>query len=317
MSESMDWIEVCIHTESGAVEPISNILHEEGAAGVAIEDPQELLKEREDQFGEIYALNPADYPEDGVYVKAYLADTGELERTLEVIGQRIQELKDFGIEIGRGTLTTRDIEEESWANAWKQYYKPVEISDRITIVPEWEDYTSKRENEQIIKMDPGMAFGTGTHATTMLSIQALDRYVQQGDFVMDVGCGSGVLSVASALLGASDIHAYDIDEIAVESTLANASLNGFKEKIQVRKNSLLEGIDVQADVIVSNILAEIIVKFTDDAWNCLKTDGWFLVSGIISEKQSMVEEQLKASGFTIQDVRNQDDWISIAAQKLQ
>lgn len=313
----MDWIEVCIHTKNEAIEAVSNILHEEGAAGVSIEDPAELQKERPNQFGEIYSLDPADYPEEGVYVKAYLAKTDELPGNLQRIRSRVDELRNFGIDIGQGTMTQQDIIEESWANAWKQYYKPVKVSERITIVPEWESYTPESTEERIIKMDPGMAFGTGTHATTSLSIQALDRHVRQGDFILDVGCGSGILGIAALLLGASEVHAYDIDEVAIESTISNAQLNGVDSKLVAKKNSLLEGISTQADIIVSNILAEIIVQFTDDAWNCLKEGGRFLVSGIISEKQDMVEKRLIASGFQIESVHELDDWISISAIKQQ
>lgn len=317
MSGMMDWIEVCIHTKNEAIEPVSNILHEEGAAGVAIEDPAELEKERPDVFGEMYSLSADDYPKDGVYVKAYLADTDELPGNLERIEKRVLELRDFGIDIGKGTLTKRDIVEESWANAWKQYYKPVEVSERITIVPEWEAYTPKREDEKIIKMDPGMAFGTGTHATTSLVIQALDRFVKKNDFILDVGCGSGILGIAALLLGASEVHAYDIDEVAVESTISNAKLNGFESQLIAEKNSLLEGIETEADLIVSNILAEVIVQFTDDAWKCLKPGGRFLVSGIISEKRQMVEDRLLQSGFEMESVSEQEDWISIVAKKQQ
>lgn len=311
----MNWIEVCVHTTNEAIEPIANILHEQGAAGVAIEDPLEIKKERDSIFGEIYELNPADYPEEGVYVKAYLAETDELEHVLKQIRESVKHLSSLGIDVGNAEVTTSSIEEESWATAWKQYYKPITVSDRITIVPEWEEYKPEHERELIIRMDPGMAFGTGTHPTTMLSVRALDRLITPGDTAIDVGCGSGVLSIAAALLGAEEIFAYDIDDIAISSTNANAELNRLSGRIHAAKNNLLDGVSVQADLIVSNILAEIIVKFVEDAWHCLKPGGWFVTSGIIQEKQALVTEKLETCGFSIQSIQTQEDWVSITAQK--
>ncbi|MFD2759466.1 50S ribosomal protein L11 methyltransferase [Lentibacillus juripiscarius] len=311
----MKWSEICIHTTNEAVEPISNILHEQGASGVVIEDPAELIKERDTFFGEVYELNPDDYPADGVHVKAYLPVNSELGETVDAMKKAINELERLGIDLGRNQLTVSEINEEEWATAWKKYYKPVKISDKVTIIPTWERYEPAAE-EVVLELDPGMAFGTGTHPTTAQSIRAIEQYINEQDVVLDVGCGSGVLSIASGLLGASKVHAFDLDDVAVNSTKINAELNGLQELITVKQNNLLKSVDMKADMIVANILADIIVQFTDDAWNNLKPDGVFITSGIIKEKHLAVQEALEEAGFRILEVNEMEDWISIAAKKI-
>lgn len=198
----MKWSEISIHTTQEAVEAISNILHEAGAGGVVIEDPFDLTKERDTQFGEIYELNPDDYPEEGVVIKAYLPVNSFLGETVEAIKEAINNLMLYNIDVGRNKVTISEVNEEEWATAWKKYYNPVKISERFTIVPTWETYERVSTDELIIELDPGMAFGTGTHPTTVMCIQALEKCVQSGDTVIDVGTGSGILSIAAAMLGA-------------------------------------------------------------------------------------------------------------------
>ncbi|MGP4061659.1 50S ribosomal protein L11 methyltransferase [Halobacillus sp. H74] len=310
----MKWSEVCIHTTSEAIEPVSNIFHESGASGVVIEDPQDM-KRQKTKLGEIYELNPDDYPAEGVYVKAYLPLNSFLNETVDGIKHSVTNLKEFGIDIGHNEVSINEVQEEDWATSWKKYYKPVKISEKITIIPTWEDYTPVSSDEIIIEMDPGMAFGTGTHPTTVLSIQALEQYMEKGDTVLDVGAGSGILSVASVLLGAEHVHAYDLDDIAVSSTKNNAALNNVEGKITAKLNDLLEGVDGEADLIVSNILAEIIVKFTDDAYRLIKPGGYFITCGIISGRKEMVRSRLVESGFEIVETNKMEDWVSIIAKK--
>ncbi|MDQ0351070.1 ribosomal protein L11 methyltransferase [Alkalibacillus filiformis] len=311
----MKWSEIKIHTTTEAVEPVSNILHESGASGVVIEDRQDLFQERSTLYGTIYDLDPSNYPEEGVYIKAYLPVNSFLGETVEEIKEAINNLVTFDIDIGKNNVTISEVNEEEWATAWKKYYKPVKISEKITIIPTWEDYEPVNSDEIIIELDPGMAFGTGTHPTTVLSLQALERYVSSGDQVIDVGSGSGVLSIASALLGANNVRAYDLDEVAVKSSTINVKLNKVQELVTSEKNDLLVGITEQADVIVSNILAEIIVQTTGDAFNLVKPGGYFITSGIIKGKKELVKDDLEAKGFNILEVNQMEDWISIIAQK--
>ncbi|MBS4176284.1 50S ribosomal protein L11 methyltransferase [Lederbergia citrea] len=311
----MKWTEISIHTTNEAVEPISNILHEAGASGVVIEDPVELTKERNDWFGEIYDLNPADYPEVGVMIKAYLPVNSFISETVDSIKQEITNLTTFDIDIGNNQVSTTEVKEEDWATAWKKYYNPVKISETFTIVPTWEDYERVSSDELIIELDPGMAFGTGTHPTTVMCIQALEKTVQKGDDVVDVGTGSGVLSIAAALLGAQTVTALDLDEVAVESARENVVLNKVSDIVEVRHGDLLHGLDKQADVVVANILAEVILRFTKDAAKIVKQGGYFITSGIIQQKKQEVKDAIQAAGFSIEETLVMEDWVAFVARR--
>jgi ribosomal protein L11 methyltransferase len=310
------WSEISIHTTNEAIEPISNILHEAGASGVVIEDPFELAKEREDQFGEIYQLDPQDYPDEGVIVKAYILVNSFLAETVDGIKEAINGLTSHNIDIGKNKVSIIEVNEEDWATAWKKYYHPVKISERFTIVPTWEEYTPVNSDELIIELDPGMAFGTGTHPTTVMCIQALERTVKKGDRIIDVGTGSGVLSIAGAMLGAEKISALDLDQVAVTTAKMNIELNHVQEIVEVSQNNLLEGIVEPVDGIVANILAEVIVRFTDDAAKIVKKDGYFIASGIIQQKKQDVKDALTKAGFEINETLLMEDWVALIAKKL-
>ena len=311
----MKWTEISILTTNEAVEAVSNILHEAGASGVVIEDSGELTKERFDQFGEIYALNPSDFPKNGVIVKAYLSATSFLAETVEEIKAAITNLINYDINIGENLLSISEVNEEDWATAWKKYYHPVKISERFTIVPTWENYTPVSTDELIIELDPGMAFGTGTHATTVMCLQALEKVVKKGDSVVDVGTGSGVLSIGAALLGATQVHALDLDLVAVNAAKENVELNKVDNVVEVFHGNLLDTVKEPADVVVANILAEIIMTFTDDAFSIVKPGGYFVTSGIIGAKKEDVKNALIASGFVIEEVLMMEDWVAIIAKR--
>ncbi|MFJ7726997.1 50S ribosomal protein L11 methyltransferase [Neobacillus sp. NPDC097160] len=313
----MKWSEISIHTTNEAIEPISHILHEAGASGVVIEDPFELTKEREDQFGEIYQLNPDDYPDEGVIVKAYLPVNSFLGETVEAIKDSINNLIIYDIDLGKNDVTISEVHEEEWATAWKKYYNPVKISEKFTIVPTWEIYEPVSSDELIIELDPGMAFGTGTHPTTVMCIQALERTVRPGDRVIDVGTGSGVLSIAAAMLGAEDVRAYDLDEVAVTSAKLNIKLNKVSNTVSISQNNLLDGVEENsADVIVANILAEVILRFTEDVARSVKLGGTFIASGIIQQKKEQVKEAIVAAGFEISETMLMEDWVAIIAKRI-
>lgn len=310
-------MEVTIHTSNEAIEPISDFLNEVGANGTVIEDPADITRENTPLFGEIYALNPNDYPTEGVLIKAYFPDNDQLHSKITQIKQQLNKVEEIGFQLGRKQISLNKIQESDWANAWKKYYKPVKITDHITILPTWEKYTPSSSQELIIELDPGMAFGTGTHPTTILSIKALEKYVAKDHIVVDVGCGSGILSIVAAKLGASKIHAFDLDAVAVSSTKMNASLNRVEQQIVVKQNDLLNEVKKEANIIVSNILAEIIMQFTREAWNNLKPGGLFITSGIITEKQQQVKDQLEMCKFQIIEKNEMDGWISFVAKKME
>ncbi|MDQ0339615.1 ribosomal protein L11 methyltransferase [Caldalkalibacillus uzonensis] len=313
------WAEVSVHTTQEAIEAVANILHEAGASGVVIEDAEDLQRQawQKQAEGEQYLveLNPEDYPEEGVILKAYFPMNSFLGETVEEIKTALNSLLLHDIKLGRGTITLTEVHEEDWAHAWKKYYKPVRISDKITITPTWEDYQPETEEEQVIELDPGMAFGTGTHPTTVLCIRALEKYLHHGDQVIDVGCGSGVLSIAAVKLGAEQVLALDIDELAVKVSRENVKVNGVASQVKVKQNNLLDHIDQVADIIVANILAEVILRFITDAYDRLRRGGYFITSGIISQKKQEVEEALVSHGFTIVETVFMEDWVAFIAKK--
>src|SRR5690625_4431304 len=306
----MEWQEIKIHTLNEASEAISNILNEFGANGVVIEDSVDLLKQVNDPFGEHYKLNSDNYPEDGINIKAYFPKNIDFSSKLEQIKQKIAQLKTYGLPVESLKVTTSIVHEQDWENEWKKYFKPTKITNRFVIVPNWEKYENKEENVHEIVIDPGMAFGTGTHPTTILSIQGLESTVQKDDVILDVGSGSGILSIASVLLGANTVYAYDVDEIAVKSTIANRDLNHFQQQIKVKQNNLLQGISKKANIIVSNILADILIDLVDDAWINLKDDGYFITSGIIAAKQHKVRKKLEEKSFKIIQTSTLENWVS-------
>ncbi|AOS99932.1 50S ribosomal protein L11 methyltransferase [Exiguobacterium sp. A1_3_1] len=313
----MKWSEICVHTTQEAIEAVSNILHEAGASGVVIEDVEdfEMMSHREDNFGEIWDETKRDeYPTQGVLVKAYLAESSDLTDTIKGIEHDIQQLTNFGLSIGTGAVTLTQVDEEDWAHSWKQFYKPVKISRHLTVVPMWEDYTPQPD-EKIIELDPGMAFGTGTHPTTVLCIQAIENYLQEQDRVVDVGTGSGVLAIAAAKLGAKDVFALDLDEVAVKSATENVALNEVSEQITVRQGDLMKELSEPVELIVANILAEVILLFVKDAYTLTLPGGHFIASGIISQKKDMVVQAMQEAGFTIVETTKLEDWVAIIAKR--
>lgn len=309
----MKWYELRVSTTSQAVEMISSILIEAGSSGVAIVDPMDLQMQGDD-FGQIKPDIDTLYVSDDVFVSGYFPDTKNIVEIRMVIESKLQEATQFGLDLGKNELVVDSVSEEDWANAWKTYYKPVRLSRFITVVPSWETYTPS-DKEIVIELDPGMAFGTGTHPTTRLSIEALEMVLRGGEHVVDVGTGSGILSIVAKALGANVVKAYDLDEKATQVAKENIALNPFAKDIVVRENDLLKGIQTSADVIVANILAEILEHLVEDAYRNLKPGGHFILAGIIQPKRDNLVTKLEQSGFEILQENRMKDWVSLICQK--
>ena len=304
------WQELTITVSREAEEAVSNILIDLGSQGVAIDDSADYLGEA-GPFGEVL---PQVEQLNTVGITAYYPETANLEMIRQEVKERLAQLRDFGLEIGKTQLTTQQLAEEDWADNWKKYFEPARITHDLTIVPSWTGYEATA-GEKIIKLDPGMAFGTGTHPTTKMSLFALEQVLWGGEVVLDVGTGSGVLSIASSLLGAKEIFAYDLDDVAVRVAQANIALNAGTENIHVAAGDLLKGVDIEADVIVANILADILVNLTDDAYRLLKDEGYLIMSGIISEKWDLVRESAEAAGFFLETHMIQGEWNACVFKK--
>jgi len=311
----MKWSEICIHTAQEAVEPITNILYEAGAGGVVIEDSNDLRKIRSKAFGEVYDLDPNDYPDEGVNVKAYLPVNSFLGETVDEIKQSINNLLLYDIDLGRNQITISEINEEEWATAWKKYYKPVKVTKNLSITPTWEDYHPADRGEQVIELDPGMAFGTGTHPTTVLCIEALERYMPANAKVLDVGTGTGVLAISAAKLGAREVLAVDLDHVAVQSAKINVKLNKVQDIVSVKQTTLADNVGAGYDVVVANLLAEIVIRMAEGAAKVLLPDGILIASGIINNKKDEVKHVLEGSGLTVIHEAAREDWVALIAKK--
>ena len=304
------WQELTITVSREAEEVVSNILIDLGSQGVAIDDSADYLGQV-DQYGELF---PEVEQSERVRITGYYPDSVDIEDIAAQANERLAELDGFGLETGDIELTRQELAEEDWADNWKKYFEPARITHDLTIVPSWTDY-EVTTGEKIIKLDPGMAFGTGTHPTTKMSLFALEQVLRGGETVLDVGTGSGVLSIASSLLGAKEIFAYDLDDVAVRVAQENIALNAGTENIQVAAGDLLKGVDIEADVIVANILADILVNLTDDAYRLLKDEGYLIMSGIISEKWDLVRESAEAAGFSLEIHMIQGEWNACVFKK--
>lgn len=311
----MQWAEITVHTTHEAQEAVANAFRDHGIEGVQIIDSEEPKRARENKYGEIYDLKKEDFPAWGVYVRAYTPFDETTNDLLCQLDARIVAFKDLGIDIGDFKMTLEVVQEEDWAHQWKEYYHPTRVTESFVIVPMWEKYEKEKEDDLIIQLDPGMAFGTGTHPTTRLSLQMLEDFVEKEDVVIDVGCGSGILSIAAAKLGVEQVVGLDLDPVAVDSAKRNVALNAVSSQVKVQEGNLLDGVTERPTVIVSNILADIILSFSQEAFDALPDGGLFLTSGIIDNQREKVVEKLEAIGFIIHEVRTMEDWIGVVAEK--
>ena len=307
------WIEVRVITKSEALEPISGIFYRLDCKGVAIEDPEDILGREQGPLTWDFAdINVLEHKGKVAVVKAYFAEEDNIEDVLQYVNERLTELKEMGLDLGEAKVEHEKMHEEDWANTWKQYYKPSKVGEKIVVKPIWEEYEAK-DGELVVDLDPGMAFGTGTHETTRMCIQALERYVKEESTVFDVGCGSGILAIAAAKLGAKLAVGVDLDPVAVESSIENIGYNNLNN-IEILHGNLVEVIDGKADIVVANILAEIICILTDDVKRVLKDGGIFITSGIIHDRVDMVCEKLEATGFEVIEKNRDGEWNCIVAK---
>ena len=309
-----NWIEITIHTTNEASEIVESILLDYGSTGVVIEDPTTLEENLHDDFGTIVELSPTDYPEVGVIVKGYI---NELNFDDETFNRFKDELEQLGKNINIGEffkIETTTIQDSDWENSWKDYFDILNIGEKFVIVPTWREYENE-EDKYVINIDPGMAFGTGGHETTSLCIKNLEKYVKPHDNVIDVGCGSGILSIAASYLTNGSLKAVDLDKLAVDVSRENFALNNLENRIEVEEASLLTKETKKYDVIVANILAHIIELMLEDAYKLLEDGGYFITSGIIKDKKDELLEKMLEQGFKLVEETSDNEWYSFVVTK--
>ena len=320
----MNWYQITIHTVSEAVEAISYMLGEMGITGVEIQDPRDILWQEKDPTAWDFIDEDllAGMNTEEVQVRCYVSFAAITnESDLETLQLKIaEELKQIAayLPIGTGRMEVSVKNEDDWANAWKKYYKPFRLGHHIHIVPTWIDEDEDLPGDVRITMDPGMAFGSGTHETTSMCITMLEDLIQGGERVYDIGCGSGILGITAAKVGAGKVICSDLDANAVLVAKENVEMNKVDDRTEVYMGDLLEVpayLEAQADVVESNIIADGIIGLAPNVRSVIKDHGYFICSGIIKERRQDVEDALNASGYTIKQVMEKGSWVAILSEK--
>ena len=304
----MRWLELTVQAHPEAIESVSELLSQHTSGGVAIEEPIELFDEGQEY--RVVMGKP-------VLVHAYLPIDGKEEEARQKIAEGLWHFSSLGSHFV-GELTTRTVNEEDWANAWKDYFHVTHIGQRLVIRPSWRDYTPTSD-EVVLTLDPGMAFGTGLHPTTRMCLEQVEQRVHTGMKVLDVGTGSGILAIAAAKLGAESVYAIDNSSVAVESTLANAEMNDLQDRIQVVLGVLDDAeatrMTGQYDFVIANIIAHVIGSIASQLAQVVSPTGLLVVSGIIEARRHDAEDPLLAAGLELVEQVMIDDWMALVMRR--
>lgn len=322
----MNWTEVSIYTTTNGLEIINGALLKLGINDAVIEDAGifEDFLNNETLNWDYYDEDVANMKDKESCIKVYLADNEQGRELLAKINEFIHELKneDIGIDLGRLSIERRILNDEDWANNWKQYFKPFLVADKIIIKPSWEHYDEATDGKIILEIDPGMSFGTGQHHTTRLCIEQINKHLKKDMEVLDMGCGSGILSIAALLLGAKSCVGVDIDENSVRIAKENAGLNNiYDDKFSVYCGDVTEDTTLQDkigynkyDMIAVNIIAQIIMGMSETFPKFLKKGGLVIASGIIKKYLQDVIDNFESLGFEIIEINESEEWVSITAK---
>ena len=316
----MKWNKVTLKTRTDVEDIIISTLADIGIQGAEIEDKQPLTEEDKKQmFVDILPDMPED---DGVaYLNFYLDEDENVEEMLQKVKDELSELRNF-VDIGEGTITTSQTEDKDWINNWKQYFKQFYVDD-ILIIPSWEEVKEEDKDRMIIHIDPGTAFGTGMHETTQLCIRQLKKYVTPETELLDVGTGSGILSIVALKLGAKHAVGTDLDPCAVPAVEENKEVNNIPtESFDMMIGNIIDDKAIQDkvgyekyDIVVANILADVLVPLTPVILNQMKKGGIYITSGIIDDKEETVVKAVKEAGLEVLEVTYQGEWVSVTARK--
>ena len=312
----MEYVELTVHTTSEASELVADVMWEYTEGGVAVSDAKDVVALIRGDTGVYwdYIDEELQVPRTDVLVKCFIKPD-VADAAIADIRRQLAEMKARGgLDFGSLEETRRMIDGDDWIDVWKKHFRPIHIGKRVVVVPAWIDY-EKKADEVVVTLDSNMAFGTGEHETTSMCLEALQEVLKAGDTVIDVGCGSGILGIAAAKLGAKLCYLTDIDPVAVESARHNAQENGVSEKCIVAHSDLLADASVQGDVVLVNITAEILTRLAPSMPKNLKQGGTLILSGIIESRRALVKEAFAAQGLTLLGERNKGEWYALVYQR--
>ena len=318
----MTWYELTIETNNKSENLLTEILWGLDSAVVSIKDEQDYINWTDDGFGSVKNDQPAPgtYENNPVVLGYFSADKNIADIITEIRKYQENYNKELAVDqqIVIHDIRYNALEDQDWETAWQAYYEPINVSRFMDIVPIWEkDDQATDPQKTTLFLDPGMAFGTGSHETTKLALRLLEIAMVGGEDVIDVGTGSGVLAIAAKKLGANKVAAYDYDESILDITRNNFTLNDVADEIHVDQNNILNGIDTQVDIITANILFEILEPLIPQAYSNLKADGQLILSGIFEDKIDNMLALLDNQDFTVETVMNMGEWYGILAHKGQ
>ena len=316
----MKWNQFRLTTTTEAEDIVSSMLMDLGIQGVQIEDKVPLTQgDKEQMFVDILPDMPED---DGkAYLTFYLDEDEDAGAILMQVRRELEEMRSY-LDVGECTIEESQTEDVDWVNNWKKYFHQFYIDD-ILVIPSWENVEPKDQDKMIIHIDPGTAFGTGKHETTQLCIRQLRKYMKDGEKILDVGCGSGILGMLALKFGAKHSVGTDLDPCAIDATHENMEVNGIrKDQYEVMIGNIIDDKEVQDkvgyekyDIVVANILADVLIPLTPVILHQLKAGGIYITSGIIDVKEEVVVEAVKASGLEVLEVNHQGEWVSVTARK--
>ena len=313
----MDWIELTIHTTTAGADIVSEALMAEGATGTMVEDRADIPDpDKPNGYWEIIDPNLiASMPED-VLVHAWFTPDSSFADRMQALRSRCDELHhmDLGLDLGTLEISTLNVRDEDWAEVWKKFYKPFKAGRSLVVKPTWEHY-DPQPGDRIIEIDPGMAFGSGTHETTSMCLELLEDAMHGGESVIDVGTGSGILAIGAAMLGAKDVLAIDIDPVAVRTAGENAALNGVQDKLTVLVGDLSDKASGTYDIITANIVANAILSLAPAVPGLMAEGATFIASGIIDSRKDEVIAGLKKAGLAVAEVKEKRGWECIVCKK--
>lgn len=315
----MDWIELTVLTTTAGSELVSQQLIEAGSAGTMIQDRQDVMdyqNSRPEGRWDILDEKLLENMPTQVQVTGYYPKDFQAADLVEQVRRRMEDLRARtpGMDLGTLEIRTGSLDDEDWAQSWKKDFTPFRLGEHLLVKPTWCQVQVEPE-DRVIEIDPGMAFGTGTHETTALCAALMEQSVRPGDRVTDLGTGTGILAMAAALCGAGSVLATDIDPVAVKVAAENIARNHLDGVIRTRQGDLLQAVDQVADVVVANIIADVVCQLAAPVRDYIKPGGYFICSGIARERQEQVRQALEAAGYASIEVREKGEWAAMRAKR--